>query len=401
MINVLCCCIVILLFSVQISVAQWTKIANLPSTEFSSLASKDSVLYVATLSNILYKSTNFGEDWEPIEIEGNNVVIEKIEIIDSILYVGTKNSGIFQSKDEGVSFVKSLDIDYPITDFVKRGNSHFASTLGRGVFRYSTKFNGFVDFYNITIPMNIAGSVTNILSIKDYLFIASGGNGMFHRFSTIYNVWREGYYYGNLAPGLQITDAINLNDTIIVVNGNRVIISSNDGQTWQDDKLGTMNGVDRLIYQGNKDIYLVTSDLQQGTWIQKREKYSPIGTNWSSDDEYIPNFYCFDMIEYNNKIYLASENGVYYKSTTTTVSEQGEYKPILQIHYQPKSNLLTVHSSKEIASVTLYNILGQIIHQEKSNSSMMQINSPLPNGVYGISIELIDGKSLYQTIIVE
>ncbi|MBL8003608.1 MAG: hypothetical protein JNL36_00800 [Candidatus Kapabacteria bacterium] len=400
MINVLFCCIVLLVLSFQISVAQWTIIANLPSTEFSSLASKDSLFYAATLSNILYKSTNFGEDWEQIEIEGNNVVIEKIEIIDSIVFIGTKNTGIYESNNFGQTFTKTFQFTLPISDFVKRGNTIYAASLGNGVYVRGATSNEWSEF-NSSLPLNVAGNVTNILSTKDYLFIASGGNGVFHQFSTIDNRWKPGYFYGNLAPGLQITDAINLSDTIFVVNGNRVIVSTNDGQSWQDDKLGTMNGVDRLIYQGNTDIYLVTSDLQQGTWIQKREKYSPIGSNWSSDDYYIPNFYCFDIIEYNNRIYLASENGVYYKSTTTTVSEKEENKPTLQIHYQPISNLLTVHSSQEIVSATLFNILGQIVHQEKSNSSVLQIHSQLQNGVYGISIELIDGKSLYQTLLVE
>ena len=401
MINILFCCIVLLVLSFQISVAQWTKIANLPSTEFSSFASKDSVLYVATLSNILYKSTNFGEDWVPIEIEGNNVVIEKIEIIDSILYIGTKNTGIFQSKDEGVSFVKSLNIDYPVTDFVKRGNSHYTSSLGRGVFRYSIVFNGFVDFYNMTIPMNVAGSVTNILSIKDYLFIASGGNGVFHRFSTIDNGWREGYYYGSLAPGLQINDAINFTDTIYVVNGNRVIVSTNDGLTWQDDKVGSRNGVDRLIYEGKKDLYIITSDYNPGTWIQKREKYSPIGTNWSSDDDYIPNFYCFDIIEYNNRIYLASENGVYYKSIVTSVSPKEQIENENNFQVNIVSDILKIHSSKDIDHVTIYNTIGQIVYHKSLHSTSSSLKTNLPSGVYGMKIVFTDGSFSINTILIE
>lgn len=388
------------LLTFQLATAQWIKIDALPSTEFSSLASKDSLLFVATLSNILYKSTNFGEDWEPIEIEGNNVVIEKIEIIDSIIYIGTKNSGIYESINFGQTFTKSFQFTLPITDFVKSGNTIFAASLGNGVYVRGASSNEWLEF-NSSLPLNVAGNVSNILATKNNLFIASGGNGVFHQFSTIDNEWKPGYYYGNLAPGLQITDAINLSDTIIVVNGNRVIVSSNDGQSWQDDKLGTMNGVDRLIYQGNKDFYLVTSDLQQGTWIQKRPKSSQIGNDWSSDDDYIPNFYCFDIIEYNKRIYLASENGVYYKSTSTSVENEEEINPNIQIRYQSHSNLLTIHSSKEISKVTVYNVLGQIEHQQQSTISFLQITTPLTKGVYGITVELIDGKSLYQTILVE
>lgn len=401
MINILLFCTAFFVLSFNILVAQWTKVINLPSTEFSSFASKDSIFYVATLSNILYKSTNFGEDWVPIEIEGNNVVIEKIEIIDSILYVGTKNTGIFQSKDEGVSFVKSLNIDYPVTDFVKRGNSHYASSLGRGVFRYATVFNGFVDFYNLTIPMNVAGSVTNILSIKDYLFIASGGNGVFHRFSTIDNVWREGYYYGSLAPGLQINDAINFTDTIYVVNGNRVIVSTNDGKTWQDDKIGTKNGVDRLIYEGKQDIYLTTTDYNPGTWIQKRSKNSSIGDSWAIDEDYIPNFYCFDIIEYNNKIYLASENGVYFKSIVTSVSPKEQIENVNNFHVNIVSDILNIHSLKDIDNVTIYNTIGQIVFHNSLHSSSASLKTNLTSGVYGMKIVFTDGSFSVNTILIE
>lgn len=399
--NFLLSLFVFTLLSYHITTAQWSVVTKLPLTEFVSLASKDSLLFAATLSNILYKSTNFGEDWTQIEVGGNNVVLEKIEIIDDILFIGTKNAGIFQSNDYGVTIEKTLSSSLPITDFVKRGNQYFASSLGNGVYVFTVQNRSWEEYFTQSIPLNVAGSVTNILSTKDYLFIASGGNGVFHRFSTIDNQWKAGYYYGNLAPGLQITDAINLNDTILVVNGNRVIVSTNDGQTWQDDKLGTFNGVDRLIYQGNTDIYLVTSDFQQGTWIQKRQISSPIGNDWSSDDEYLPNFYCFDMVQYNNKLYLASENGVFFKSTSTSVSEIEEYKPSLQIHYQPIANLISVQSSKEIASVTLFNVLGQIVHQEQCNCTLLQINSSLPNGVYVVTVKLLDGKTLYQTILVE
>jgi len=399
--NFLVSLFVFTLISYQITTAQWTVVPTLPITEFVSFASKDSLLFAATLFNILYKSTNFGEDWTQIEVGSNNIILEKIEIIDDILFIGTKNAGIYQSNDYGVTFEKTLNSSLPITDFVKRGNQYFASSLGNGVYVFNGQNRNWEEYFIQSIPLNVAGSVTNILSTKDYLFIASSGNGVYHRFSTIDNQWKPGYYYGNLAPGLQITDAINLNDTIIVVNGNRVIVSSNDGQTWKDDKLGTMNGVDRLIYQGNTDIYLVTSDFEQGTWIQKRKKSSPIGSDWSSDDEYLQNFYCFDLIEYNNKIYLASEYGVYCKSITTSVSQREEYEPKLQIRFQSLSKVITLQCSQEITSVSLYNVLGQIVHQEQCMSSLLQIHSPLPNGVYGIEIELSNGKSMYQTILVE
>lgn len=399
--NFLVSLFVFTLISYQITTAQWTVVPILPITEFVSFASKDSLLFAATLSNILYKSTNFGEDWTQIEVGSNNIILEKIEIIDDILFIGTKNAGIYQSNDYGVTFEKTLNSSLPITDFVKRGNQYFASSLGNGVYVFNGQNRNWEEYFIQSIPLNVAGSVTNILSTNDYLFIASGGNGVYHRFSTIDNQWKPGYYYGNLAPGLQITDAINLNDTIIVVNGNRVIVSSNDGQTWKDDKLGTMNGVDRLIYQGNTDIYLVTSDFEQGTWIQKRQKSSPIGSDWSSDDEYLQNFYCFDLIEYNNKIYLASEYGVYCKSITTSVSQREENEPKLQIRFQSLSKVLTLQCSQEITSVSLYNVLGQIVHQERCMSSLLQIHSPLPNGIYGIEIELYNGKSIYQTILVE
>jgi hypothetical protein len=70
-------------------------------------------------------------------------------------------------------------------------------------------------------------------------------------------------------------------------------------------------------------------------------------------------------------------------------------KPI--IYPNPSSGVIHIESAETIASVTLYDHAGRFIKEEKSGSSVYNINEP--SGLYLIEVLYNDGRTLKQKII--
>jgi photosystem II stability/assembly factor-like uncharacterized protein len=229
---------VVLWLSIKISFAQWTLVNSIPNKDIIALKTNQDAIYAATLNNIIYKSLDGGSTWTSITVSNNHIEIQSIEFIDNKIFIGTVSNGIFQSNDNGLSFKNTISNTLPITGFASKGNNVYAATLGNGVYIFDSLLNTWIPFNN-SLPLNVAGSVNKIVSTNNYLFIASGGNGVFHKYNFTANKWEEGYYLGSLSPGFQITDLINSSDSITVVNGNNVFKTINAGISWTKDNTGT------------------------------------------------------------------------------------------------------------------------------------------------------------------
>ena len=244
-------------------------------------------------------------------VSSENISIITLDVIDGIIYVGTSSNGIFYSSDSGLTW-KNGGIDLiDVSSIKKKGNDIYAATLGQGVFIFNQD-NGKWSTFNNSLP-TYSVNVFTMLATPGSLFIGAGANGTYYRYNFNNSQWDEEFYYGFLRPGLIINRLLIVSNTIFAVNGYKIIRSDDDGLNWTDDKTGSHDGTSRNIYSDADNIYTITNMLNGGTWIQGRNKSASTGSDWAPTEEFLPYGFSYDILEYNNKLFLARADGLYVK----------------------------------------------------------------------------------------
>jgi len=388
------------LLNVNHSKAQWTKINAIPTQDIVALSVYGNTIFAATDSNLIYKSIDGGTNWDPIIVNNSPVVIITLKVIDDTIYVGTNSHGILYSADNGLSWFNKGSNLLPVTGIVKKGNDLYACTLGSGVLIYNQSVGNWIPFNN-SLP-SYSVNVYCMLSTSISLFIAAGANGTFYRYDFNANAWNEEYYNGHLSPGLLIQKLINNSDTLFAVNGSRIIRSEDNGLNWTDDKAGSHNGYSRNIYSGINNHYTITNVLNGGTWIQQRSKLSVAGTSWTINEEFFPTGYSYDILEFENKLFLAKADGLYVRGLLTEVDDSMHDKWIVKIFPNPSSNSpINISSDQKIKELIILSDLWQTLYSEKIDTNEFTIRQNLSKGTYYMSLHLSGDQNIVRKIIIE
>lgn len=143
-----------------------TDTGNISDKNISCISSNNSILYLGTYSNGIYKSADYGGQWEQVNSGLTNLNINTISSFNNNVYCGTTQGGIFLSTNSGINWNKidtglikigintfSFDETYiyaatdasvwkrPISQFLTADNSvnkNFTSTLFQN---YPNPFN--------------------------------------------------------------------------------------------------------------------------------------------------------------------------------------------------------------------------------------------------------------------
>jgi photosystem II stability/assembly factor-like uncharacterized protein len=390
----------IALFNLNNAIAQWVKINSIPTQDIVALKVYGDTILAASDTNLIYKSTDGGVNWNPIAVSNSPIHIITLKVIDDTIYVGTFNHGIFRSTNYGFTWLNTGSNLLAVTGIEKKANNLYAATLGGGVYTYNQNTNNWIPF-NDSLP-SYSVNVNCILSTSNSLFIAAGANGTFYRYDFTLNEWNEEFYYGVLRPGLQIQNLINNGDTLFAVNGNRIIRSEDNGLSWTDDTTGSHNGYSRNIYSGITNHFTITNVLNGGTWIQQRAKLSVAGTSWASDEEFLPTGYSYDILEFQNKLFLAKADGLYVKELASGVDALGNNKGDVEIYPIPShASVIYISSKVQVNAFSIINSLGQISYSENGGKKDFAIQPDLPAGIYFINLNLSGGGNLVRKIIIE
>ncbi|MGE5106594.1 MAG: T9SS type A sorting domain-containing protein [Sphingobacteriales bacterium] len=387
-------------FTISNSIAQWTKINAVPSQSIAALAAYNDTIFAASRTNLLYRSTDAGINWNTITVSNSPIVIITLKVIDNIIYIGTASHGTFSSTDNGVTWVKSANNLLAVPGIAKKGNDIYAATLGDGVFIYNQNNNSWLPFNN-SLP-SYSVNVFTILSTPASLLIGAGANGTFYRYNFTTNAWDEEFYYGLLVPGLLIDKLVNNTDTIFAVNGNSVIRSENNGLNWTDDKTGTHDGYARNLFTGAINHYLITNIPLGGTWVQQRNKHSITGASWETNEELLPTGFAYDILEFKNKLFLAKADGLYIKDVVLAVDNPARSNTTMEIFPNPSNGAgINVISDKQVNKLNIFNALGQLNYSSTAGKSKFIINPHLSPGVYFMNLKLSNGQSMVRKIIIE
>ena len=377
------------LFGVSATAQQWTKVENLPETEFTALEIIDGIAFAAS-GNTLYYSHDNGENWQSALIASTALVPGYFKKFGDTLYLGM----------QGFGGVYAAPFDHPEGPWVKNGalpevssfaeynGTLYASTMGFGIYRLNAN-HSWSPFMN-GLP-NYSYNVSKILATPQSLMVTAGGNGTFYKYNFTTNQWEEDYYGSTYLPGLSIHDAIWADNRLYVSNANRLLRSDDNGANWTPDQSGLLNGLGRFFFKGKKSLYTYTANFNPGnndnfTYLRKRDINAPSGSSWANDSDFLP-FYVYAMGELGNKVYAAAENGLYFKVDATL----GTHTPIaaadkIVIYPNPSSDgKFTISSTLHIDEMAIYDISGQLLWVQKDIAELHQFDVP-HRGVYLVKV---------------
>ena len=382
--------------------AQWKQISAIPSQKIVALAEVSNIIFAASGTNLLYKSNDAGITWNPINVSNQLINIITLKIIDGKIYVGTLNHGIFISIDFGDTWVNYGGISLAVSGIEKKGSNIYASTLGDGIYVYNQNTSSWISFNN-SLP-SYSVNVETIVATTTNLIIGAGANGTFYYYDFIKNQWVEEYFKGSLSPGLQIDKIINYSDTLFATNGQNIFRSNDGGLNWSNDKIDSHNGQSRFIYKGINNYYTITNvfnGFNSDTWIQKIDRNSSIGNTWACKEEFIKG-YSFDIIELQDKLFLAKEDGLYTKNIVLGVHNNNSLENELKIFPNPSNGKnIAISSPIQVDNCSINNYLGQTIYSEKILKKDFEIQHNFLSDIYFLTFYFCDGTILSKKLIID
>lgn len=385
------------LFNINLLYAQWYPVNTLPKGSYTTLGVQGNTLLATTGNNLIYKSINGGRNWRSVKVTPDPINIFSMKIVDSIIFIGTSQHSVFISKDSGETWIHSGGIHMDVGRFEKHGDVVYASTIGEGVFVYNPKTNSWQPFNNTIHAYNVDA----MLSTPQSLLIAGGGNGEYGRYNFTTHHWENGFFLSKIAAGLHISDFTKNGNTLFAVGGNRVFRSDNDGINWYNDTVGTRKGVDRRIYFGKTNCYLITNTLYNETIIHIRDEDAPSGTPWVKVETNLPLAYTYDAFEYDNTLFLARSDGLYSNKLFSGIQPINTPLESISIYPNPsKGENITIKGNATIYRITIMNSLGDVVQTTSVADDHIVLPGNLNKGIYFLTIEFENNQTSVKKIIV-
>jgi hypothetical protein len=350
----------LLLVSIPAVAQQWTRIENLPASDFSALEITDGTIYAGAGQKIYY-STDTGQNWQNVTFTNLATEARCFRKFGGRMYAGT-SSGIFSAPLNNLSgtWTHHLNSGW-VSSFVERDGELFASTIGGGVYKRNN--NGVWAGFSNGLP-SYSLSVQKILNTPAGLIAFAGANGTLYRFISEANSWVEHYYNGEgYDPGLDFDDAQIVGNTMYVSRFNKVLRSDNFGYAWMPDQTGLVNGHNRSMAVGADNLYTLTTIFTGDnniTWLRRRNR-NTTGTDWSAGAEVLE-FYAYALAELGEKTFIASNQGVYVKDNTLATELPLHSKPEPIIFPNPSEDGRFILKSPEaIDELSVYDVAGKRI----------------------------------------
>ncbi len=336
---------------------KWEKIDHDFEGSVLDVSITNSNFYAAT-PNHLWLSTNYGKNWQFIDkgIDFNNFSIEKIAVLDSNIFIGTRGNGLYKSSDNGNVWEKlenGLPTNSIVESIIKKNSNIFVGTINHGVFKSTN--NGLS-----WAPLNIMGlsdlGVNGLGFIDTELYAATSLGVLVSKddgltWTVVNNGLKEiavnclttiGQYIivGTLTRGIYLSSDHGktwnqsnngLVNTIITAlatddknllagtDGHGVFLSTNNEITWNQINSGIPEPVMVLNQYGtpiSSATIVILSLLASSSSIFTSTYYSGSflsvnnGENWTAISNGLPGLVNV-FVEYNSDIYAGTSNGVY------------------------------------------------------------------------------------------
>ncbi|WP_304199446.1 T9SS type A sorting domain-containing protein [Flavobacterium alvei] len=387
--------ILLIVFFTTITNAQWT-LCNNPSGALPfSLTIQNDTLYLGTLSNGIYRSTNGGSSWTQINNGITSMQIWNIAYVNGALFASSTNGTVFKSTDGGDNWVLSntgISTTTIIRNFAYFNNKIFATSTNKGV--YISSDNGSSWTQHNT---GLVGLVAEPLLVVDTdLFV--GVNQKVYKYDSTNQNWisKSVGIPNNTVTSLTYTKDNLQNISLFesTVNTNDVTISTNKGDSWSVVKNGlpsvgvySLLGIGTEVYLGNDyGVYKTTNQ----------------GTNWVDISGFTNASPAKFLSKSSTDLYVIQEAKL-WKMKLSSLNVSGLLNSIdsqkIKIYPNPSNGNFNIEIEENLmgAKGTIYNLLGQKVKDFSLNSTTT--NQTLNKGVYLIEIEK-DGNKTTKKLIV-
>jgi len=376
---VLLCCIG---FTTSGFAQTWADVSYMSGQDITCLETAQNALLAGTGDGSVHISTDAGAHWRTSRPATGNFYITSAGEFQGKLFIGTSDHGIFTSTDTGRTWTPSSGSFFAITSFSVWNGGLYASSMGSGILHYDAVQDSWAAFTD-GLP-TYSFNVNRLLSTSGGLAAAAGANGTFYRFNTQSRQWEEGYYTGNLAPGLSIDELRQDEGIWYATSGRHVYRSDDNGQTWAVDEAGMKSAQERYFYAAGNAQYLLSNDVNTGAWLQWREKPAVVGNAWTDGTISFPSVYAYAVRALSGKLFIAHTAGV-MMANAPVAAVRPPSPQALSTYPNPSSDgTVTVESPSLMTEVHVTDLAGQQVLHLKPNTTQARLS--LPRGAYLVQV---------------
>jgi photosystem II stability/assembly factor-like uncharacterized protein len=321
----------------------------------------DGILYAASWSNGLSRSKDMGENWEMINNGVTNVNFYSIISDGTGILLAGSDRGTFRSSDKGENWIR---ISAPGNDYVynlwkDKFNRIYALTYGSGFYRttdlgdsWTRMDKNFNSGYIFGLAMDKA----------ENLYAGGRGGGAIYKSTDDGNSWTK--IYQGISNAVISEIVVTLDNHIFATSINEGILRSTDqGLSWELRN----SGLPSLKFQSLTNGF--NGQLFLGLGVGGVYSSTNDGENWHNTSDNLGQAVVYDFIFHEKDIYLATDESVWKSNpdSLTSVTED-DVKPkeyfLSQNYPNPFNPSTTIkYSLAEAGRVTLsiYDLLGREI----------------------------------------
>ena len=413
----------LLLLSLSVAHAQWTRVAELPSTDIYTLYRKGNVLYSGGTDKIYYTSDG-GQSWDSTAVIPGFVSVDNIIVFKNELFASSFSRGVVKSIDGGNTWLDVRTGIFPfISDFCEGNGDLYASTMGASIFKLDPVTRSSWQLFSNGLS-NLSLNVTSITANSQALVAGTNNNAIYDYSPFDSNAWEERLLLALIRPTEKVHDIITAHDTMFLTTSARVFYMSVDnGFTWST--FGNTPPISNFISLTNaKEAVLVARCDFSGSvnnttyyFIKKDELDGPL-VPFSE----FPDHFSYKMEIYGGKLWDASFKGLFTMplSVLPGITDASDtiapvILPVRFVSVQANCNdgkvLVTWVTAEEqnsshyeverSADGVRWEVIGRV--QAAGNSSaetrysFIDI-SPRLNGFYRIAEYDLDGQKIYSSV---
>jgi hypothetical protein len=364
----------------------WTRFTGLPIKSYYSLEVLGTLMYAGT-TDTMYFSKDKGVTWTMRKLPTSGYRVQAFTSFVGRLFVGT-GDGVYMSSDTGRTWAAS-NIHVGINQFAQWNGDLYAATDGGGVFQCSRVSNTWSPF-NSNLPTSTSGKLIRILNDGSTLVTATAAYGAWYRWAYGSSHWDEFYFNGSSAdPSMYVYDFIKDGTPMFVQTNNGWLLRSDDsGMHWTPDATDMRGGDNGVMLQGYYKLYAIWNGTG-GAWIQSRDRSEPALNSWSTGEEFFTSGQVRMAREYDRKLILATDNGVYWKvngSPSAGISST-TIAPKVDVFPNPLSKGSATIRANDLTRILVFDAMGRLVkdHSIKASQYQLQIAQP---GIYHLKIQV-------------
>jgi hypothetical protein len=396
------------LFITRYSLSQWVQMSNgMGNKKVNSIISLNSNLFAGTSDSGIFLSTNNGLNWSKTSL--NILQVNTLLVNNGTIYAGSNDSGLYVSTNAGTSWNK-LSFAAGVRSLAVNNNVLFAGTYG-GVYSSTNSGANWIEIMNTFIIPSLVCSGPNIIAgilhpspplLPPEEIRYSSNNGA---------TWNQSSYT-NGCPLFMITNGNVVYagmSTGVIYGSKGILISSNNGVNWIYTTSLNNNWVYAIALYNNHQF---AGTLDQGVFYSINNFSTWEQVNQGLIDLNIRVLYIF-----NNFIFAGTGNsGVFRRSLSDIVSLRNlslelpkkyllsqnfpnPFNPSTSIKYQIVEN--------SFVTLKIYNILGsevKTIVKENQNPGIYELTvdgSNLSSGVYFYRLETENFSDVKKMVLIK